>query len=98
MTLMNKQSQEWKDKFIDSWVSYSPAWGGSPRIFKFLASGDNNGIFYLKGTDLRDVLRSWESLLWLLPDKKVYTAEEIIVRTPFNNYTAHDTVKFLKDI
>lgn len=63
-----------------------------------MATGDNNGIFYLKGIDLRDVLRTWESLLWLLPNRAAYGKDEIVVRTPFNNYTVYDNEKFLEDI
>ena len=76
----------------------SPAWGGSSRIYKFLATGDNNGIVYLKGIDLREVLRSWESLIWLLPYRAAYGKDEVIVRTPFYNYTVYDNEKFLEDI
>lgn len=45
--LLNQMSQEWKDTYIDLWISISPAYAGSPRILKFLATGDNNGLFYV---------------------------------------------------
>jgi hypothetical protein len=38
---------DWKDKYIDTWISISPAYGGSPKTLKFLASGDNEDIPFL---------------------------------------------------
>ena len=47
--LLNNCSQEWKDTYINSWISISPIYKGSPKILKLIVSGDNEGIPYVDG-------------------------------------------------
>lgn len=36
---LNQKTQEWKDKFIGSFVTLSAPWGGSVKTIKMQASG-----------------------------------------------------------
>ena len=52
----------------------------------------------MKALDLRDTLRQWESLFWLLPDLSIYPKDEILVKTPIKSYSAHDFRSLLIDM
>ena len=61
--------KDWKKKYIDSWISISPAYGGSPKALKFLATGDPDDIPFLKSLKIREVYRTWDTVFWLFPNK-----------------------------
>ena len=42
---LNHQSQEWKDKYIKSFVSIAGPYGGSVKILKLLASGNKTHLY-----------------------------------------------------
>ena len=50
----------------------TPAYGGTPKILKSLASGESENLIFLNDIKLRNLERTWESLFWLLPIKEIY--------------------------
>ena len=44
LRFLNKQPQEWKDKYIKAWVTIAGAWGGAAKLWRLFASGTNLGF------------------------------------------------------
>lgn len=87
-------TQEWKDKYVHSFTSWSGAFGGS--IQALVASVDYNyfsslsPVLVLFGTFLRNMMNSFHSLMWMYPIEQ-YSASNVTVTSglygtfkPFN--------------
>ena len=56
--LTQRVSQQWKDKYIDQFISMAGVWLGAAKMIKALASGDTDGMFvFANGLLLRPVER-----------------------------------------
>ncbi|KAL3679048.1 hypothetical protein R1sor_022004 [Riccia sorocarpa] len=95
--LLNKQTPEWKKKYIKSFVAVSAPWGGSVQEMLTFASGYTEGVSFLDPLTMRAEQRSSESNLWLLPVPRVFGTQPLVI-TPTRTYTAHDMEDFLIDI
>ncbi|CAF2155889.1 unnamed protein product [Rotaria magnacalcarata] len=84
------QQQAWKDKYIESIISLSGAWGGSMKPVKVYAIGDNLGSRLLSASILRPLQISFPSLAFLMPSQELWGSDEVIITTPEKNYTLND--------
>lgn len=93
-------SQQWKDKYIDQFISMAGVWLGAAKIVKALASGDTDGMFvFANGLLLRPDERSFPSDYWLLPvPSTVWNDTTVLLSTPSKQYTAHDIPTLLADL
>nr|XP_012151510.1 PREDICTED: group XV phospholipase A2-like isoform X2 [Megachile rotundata] len=100
MTLifLQRQSQGWKDKYINCLITLSAVWGGSVKALKVFAIGDDLGAYLLRQTVLKDEQISSPSLGWLLPSKLFWKETEILVQTEQKNYTLSTLRDYLIDI
>lgn len=98
MTLifLQRQSQKWKDVFINSLITLGAVWGGSVKALKVFAIGDNLGAYVLRESILKDQQITSPSLGWLLPSKLFWKNNEILVQTQSKNYTLLDLEQFFK--
>jgi len=94
--LLSKQTQEWKDKFIEKWIPLSGPFGGAAKEWRLLASGDNEGL-PVDALTIREEQRSYETNFWLAPVPRWF-GDQVMVSTPKRNYTAQDYDAFFDDI
>ena len=95
LIFLQRQSQSWKDKYINSLVSLAGAWGGSVKALKVFAIGDDLGAYLLRESILKDQQITSPSLGWLLPSKLFWKDDEILVETQLRNYTFNDMRQYL---
>ena len=95
-------SQEWKDQFINAFITLSGAWSGGNSAIQAEVSGINilSSYSFLFPTflrELRSVIRSLESLVWLLPQPSIW-GDTVLVTTPNRTYTANEYNDLFTDI
>ncbi|CAG9864368.1 unnamed protein product [Phyllotreta striolata] len=98
LTFLNRQTQAWKDKFIQSLISLNGVWGGSMKAVKVYAIGDDLGSYVLRESVMRSEQITSPSLAWLLPSKLFWKPDEVLVQTDKKNYTINDLEEFFKGI
>ncbi|KAK4310994.1 hypothetical protein Pmani_017488 [Petrolisthes manimaculis] len=87
---LKKQTQAWKDQYIEAVVGFAGAWGGSIKAVKVYAAGDNLGIYLLNALKVRAEQRSAASLAFLLPSRDLWGPEDVLIQTPTKNYTVNN--------
>ena len=76
-------TQQWKDMYINAWVTLSATWSGGNSVLQFVIS---NTFF-----------RTFESTVWLLPKPSVW-GNTVLLTTPNRTYTANDYEDLFTDI
>ena len=79
-------TQQWKDMYINAWVTLSGAWSGGNSVLQQMIS-DN----------LAPLFRTLESGVWLLPKPSVW-GNTVLLTTPNRTYTANDYEDLFTDI
>ena len=76
---LNHLSQEWKDKYVKSWMPISGPFGGSMRIVQLYASGYSLGLpdIVLEPLNLRPAQRSFASSAYLFPSREFWKDDEV---------------------
>ena len=90
-------NQNWKDKYINVFITLCSDWSGSYGAIEnviFLDS-DANPIF--RGLNLTPGERTQQSNYWLMPNSSVW-GDSVLVITPNRKYTANDYESLLTDI
>lgn len=95
---LNHKPQEWKDKYIRSFITLAAPWGGSVKTLRMLASGDNVNILTMKALKARPVQRSMTSSAFLMPSDQFWNRSEVLIQTPIRNYTVADYKQFFADL
>jgi len=94
--LLNQQTQEWKDQYVEKWIPLSGPFGGSAQELRLHASGSNEGL-PVSSMKIREEQRSYETNFWLAPVPRVF-GDQVLVKTPSREYTAQDYDAFFDDI
>ena len=95
LIFLQRQSQKWKDKYINSLITLASPWGGSVKALKVFAIGDDLGAYLLRESILKEQQITSPSLGWLLPSKLFWKEDEILVETQTRNYTFADIQQYL---
>lgn len=90
LIFLQSQSKDWKRQFIARFITISAPWGGSVKVLKVFAVGDDFGVPLLPAKILRRAQITMPSLAWLLPSKDYWTEDETLVRTVSQSYTVND--------
>ncbi|XP_015178440.1 PREDICTED: group XV phospholipase A2-like [Polistes dominula] len=98
LIFLQKQTQAWKNKYINSLITLAGVWGGSVKAIKVFAIGDDLGAYLLRENVLKDEQITSPSLGWLLPSKLFWKENEVLVETENKNYTLANLQDFLIDI
>ncbi|OQV12159.1 Group XV phospholipase A2 [Hypsibius exemplaris] len=95
---LNRQSQEWKDKYVNAFVGMGGPWGGAVKALKVIATGDDLDIPIVSGSKMRDVLRTNPSVVTLLPTDKFWAKNETLISTPDKLYNLGNIKEFFEDL
>ncbi|KAK4472399.1 hypothetical protein MN116_003656 [Schistosoma mekongi] len=98
MYFLKQQNKRWKYKYIKGFISVAAPLGGSIESLYTEACGHNFGIPFRSPLAFRAIERSFPAMAFLLPDPRVWSANEQLIITPKRNYSAHDMEAFFKDI
>ena len=88
-----KQSKEWKDRYINSFVSFSGAFGGCPKALRSMLSGvdvtkpDEKTVFH-------KIIKNFTGLQWMLPNPHIY-GDVPLVHYKNVSYAAKDILSLL---
>ncbi|CAH8629370.1 unnamed protein product [Schistosoma guineensis] len=94
---LKNQTKHWKQKYIKSFLSVSAPLGGTVNALMSVTSGENLGVFIQNPLLYRDVIRTMTSVIAVLPNPKLWSKDEILIVTPFKNYTVHDYPEYFSD-
>jgi len=100
LIFLKRQSQEWIDKYIASWITISGPWGGAVKSLRAYISGDPFGIPKLLDNPIlmRAAQRTYTSLAFIRPIDSFWKPNEVLVQTYIRNYTVKDYDALFKDI
>lgn len=94
---LQRQSQAWKDKYVQSMISLSGAFAGSVKTLKVFVTGDDLGVFVLSESVLKEMQITSPSLTWLMPNVGVWK-DTVLVSTESKNYSLSNIRDFFEDI
>jgi len=95
---LSEQPAEWKDRYVAALVSVNTPWAGAVVIAERHAAGINWEIDAIDRLVVRGQLRSYETGILLLPNRRVWTPDDVIVSTPSRNFTVDDYEDFFDAI
>ncbi|XP_072751668.1 lysosomal phospholipase A and acyltransferase [Anoplolepis gracilipes] len=98
LIMLQRQSQKWKDKYINTFITLSAVWAGSVKAIKVFAIGDDLGAYFLRESVLRNEQITSPSLGWLLPSKLFWKETEILIQSDLKNYTLNNLQQYFIDI
>lgn len=98
LIFLQRQSQKWKDKYINSLITLAGVWGGSIKALKVFAIGDDLDAYFLRQSILKYEQITSPSLGWLLPSSLFWKETEILVQTEEKNYTLSSLKDYLINI
>lgn len=96
LVFLQKQTKEWKDKYIAQIISLAGAWAGSAKAIKVFAIGDDLGSFALSGSTLRAEQITSPSLAWLMPSPHFWKPDEVLATTHDKQYTMSNIKEFFE--
>lgn len=88
--LSSQVQEDWKASRIKQLISLSGSFGGSVGSVRALVSGSHLHVGILRPGVLRDALRTFTSVVSLLPSLKLWGEDEVILMQSKRNYSAHD--------
>lgn len=89
---LSRQSQQWKDRFIRTWISLSGNLAGEVDNFEDILRG------FVSPMIPKEILQTWDFYAWRLPEPFVFGSKRLLIQTTRKNYTSFDIQQFLNDI
>jgi len=82
LSFLQNQPQQWKDKYIASFVSVNGPYGGAMKALLALIHGYNLDIKFISPHILRDMQRTFLSTYLMLPNRKAFHPDFLIFFGP----------------
>ena len=89
-------NQSWKDKHIEAWISLAGINGGTLKPLQLIMSGDNEGVFFVSPTKIRELQQTWPTIYWSLPDEKINN-NKVILKTRNKEYRISDLPQLFEE-
>ena len=79
LIFLKRQSQQWIDKYIASWLTISGPWGGAVKALRAYISGDPFGVPRLLDSPIlmRPAQRTYTSLSFIRPIEGFWKEDEV---------------------
>ena len=79
LLFLYRQTQEWKNKYIASWITISGPWGGAVKSLRAYISGDPFGVPPLLDSPvlMRAAQRTYTSLAFIRPAEGFWGPDEV---------------------
>ena len=88
---LSQQSQQWKDRFIQTWISLSGNLAGEVDNFEDILRG------FVSPMIPKEILQTWDFYAWRLPEPFVFGSKRLLIQTTRKNYTSFDIQQFFND-
>jgi hypothetical protein len=88
-------TQEWKNKYIKSFIPYGSPYDGSASTMLQLLITTNRGPTHVNKA-FSEIARSLSSTTWLLP-QSIYWKDKLLMDTPKRKYYGNDIIQYFKD-
>lgn len=95
---LQRQSQEWKDQYVQRVISLSAAWGGDASSLKTLTVGEDAGIFIIKSKTVKTMFGSTSSMARLMPSPLFWKEDEVLAKSDKRIFTVKDYQAFYETI
>jgi len=95
---LNRQPQDWKDKYVSSFIGMGGPWGGAVKALKVIATGDDLDIAVVSRSKMREILRTNPSVTALIPSDKFWAKNETLISTPEKVYNLGNLREFFHDL
>lgn len=99
-TFFNRMSEEWKSKYVDSFMSIAGVYAGALKLVKTMVSHgvvDDVPDFISNRFVHRSVARTIMGNYFMLP-RQPYWDKEVLLSTPNKNYTVRDYAELFTDL
>lgn len=96
LEFLQRQSTEWKDKYVNEIITLSVPWGGSVQALQAISVGYDFGSSIIQNAKMKEVQETCPSVVWLGPSEYFWKSDEILAQTAAKNYTVSDIDEFYR--
>ncbi|XP_066976870.1 lysosomal phospholipase A and acyltransferase-like [Macrobrachium rosenbergii] len=84
-----RQTQEWKDRHIETLVSVSGAWGGTVKALQGFTTGYDLKEDAFDILKMREAEETFPSFAYMLPSRGLWAPEEVIIQSGNASFTVY---------
>lgn len=98
LNFLHNMPPRWKDKYVKRIITLATPWAGSVRAIQALSIGYNLGNSFINSQKMKEIEKTYPSIVWLIPSEKFWKSHDVIVSMNNKNYTTRNIEEFLYDI
>lgn len=91
---LQQQTQEWKDKYIRSWINIAPPFGGAVKVVSAISQGEALMSLFANKIQMKELEKSFSGMSFNLPNERVFGNQSIFSHKSADGnlikYTARD--------
>lgn len=96
LQFLQRQSTEWKDKYVDKIITLSVPWGGAVQSLQAISIGYDFGSKVVQNLAMKEVQETCPSVVWIEPSEYFWKPDEVLARTSKKNYTVSNLNEFYR--